>query len=137
MIDIESHVLNHVAKRIRDDFPKTFISGEYVETPASFPTVTIEEKDNRILERMRTINIENAVTVMYEVNVYSDKSSGKKQEAKEIANVTDSAFLELGFTRTFRQPTPNLLNASIYRILMRYSAVIGPYGENGFLVYQS
>lgn len=49
MIDIENKVYNDVAKAIRDsfsNFPRLSCYGEYVETPASFPCVTLVEDDN-------------------------------------------------------------------------------------------
>ncbi len=73
---------------------------------------------------MRTTKIENAASVMYEVNIYSNKTKGKKAEAKAIADVVDRKFEEMGFTRTLRNQIPNLNNASIHRIVCRYEAVI-------------
>lgn len=82
---------------------------------------------------MRTDNIENAVQSTFDVNVYSNKSGGKKAEAKAITNTIDDAFKEIGFTRTFREQIPNLNNATIYRIVCRYEAVI----DKNFVIYQS
>ena len=110
-----------------------YVTGEFVETPAKFPAVTLVEADNRVLERMRTNKIENAVSVMWEMNIYSNKVSGRKSEAKAIANTADDAFAEIGFTRTFREQIPNLRDATIYRIVCRYEAVI----DKDFVIYQS
>lgn len=133
MIDIENDIYDYVAKRIRAAHTGIFIAGEYVETPAKFPAVTLVEADNRILTRMRTDNIENAVQSMFEVNIYSNKASGKKSEAKAIANTADAIFAEIGYTRTFREQVPNLNNATIYRIVCRYEAVI----DKNFVIYHS
>lgn len=133
MIDLEADLFNAVATELRSTFNGIQVYGEYVETPARFPCVTIVEADNRILQRMRTENIENAVSVMYEVNVYSNKSTGKKAEAKAIANTADAVFAEIGFTRTFREQIPNLKDATIYRIVCRYEAVI----DKTYMIYQS
>ena len=72
MIDVESLIFSQVAEALRVAFPGIFVSGEYVDTPAKFPAVTIVESDNAIVQRMRTANIENAATLMYEVNVYTN-----------------------------------------------------------------
>ena len=71
-----------------------------------------------------TLNIENAVQSMFEVNVYSNKVSAKKSEAKAIAATADDFFSSIGYTRTFREQVPNLKDASIYRIVCRYEAVV-------------
>ena len=138
MIDIESEVFDYVAKGIRAVYPSAFVVGEYTETPAKFPAVTIVEADNRVFEQMRTTRIENAVTVMYQAEVYSNKASGKKLEAKAIATTMDSLFTELGFTRTFREQIPNLKDATIYRIVCRYEGIVGEANESGkYLIYQN
>lgn len=124
MIDAENDIFTAVATAVRTAHPGTFVVGEYVYAPPTLPAVTIVESDNRIVQNMRTLNIENAVSVMYEVNVYSNKASGKKVEAKEIAETVDGVFLSLGFTRTLRNQIPNFNDATIYRIVIRYEAVI-------------
>ena len=124
MIDIENDIFDTVAKALREDYPNLNIFSVFSVAPASFPVLTLIESDNRILQRMRTNNIENAVSVMYEANIYSNLAIGKKQEAKAIANSLDVIFEELGFTRTFRQQVPNMKDATIYRIVCRYEAVI-------------
>ena len=134
MIDLETDIFDYVAKRIRAAHTGAYVIGEYVETPAKFPAVTLVEADNRVLTRMRTSDdIENGVQSMFEMNVYSNKAAGKKAEAKAIANTADEAFAEIGYTRTFREQIPNLNNATIYRIVCRYEAVI----DKDFFIYHS
>lgn len=137
MIDIENDVFDTVATELRSNYRGIWVSGEYVDTPAKFPAVTIVEADNRIFERMRTRKIENAVHVMYEVQVFSNKASGKKEEAKAIADTVDQVFESCGFTRTMRNKVANLKDATIYRIVCRYEAIVGENGENNFLIYQN
>lgn len=137
MVDIESDVFDTVATELRSQHAGVWVTGEFVNSPAKFPAVTIVESDNRIFERMRTRRIENAVRVMYEVQIYSNKASGKKAEAKAIADTADGVFAMLGFTRTMRSQVANLKDATIYRIVCRYEAVVGENGENKYLVYQN
>ena len=124
MIDIENDIFDYVAKALRAAHSGLLVISDFIEAPAKFPVVTLVEADNRILQRVRTDNIENGVSVMYELNVYSNKAVGKKSEAKSIANTADVIFNELGFTRTFREQIPNLKDATIYRIVCRYEAVV-------------
>lgn len=124
MIDLENDVFDTVAKALRTAYAGIFVVGEYVPAPPKFPAVSIVEADNRIVERMRTLNIENAATVMYEVNIYSNKASGKKSEAKAIAATLDAEFSKMGFTRTMKNQVPNLNDATIYRIVCRYEAIV-------------
>ena len=124
MIDIENDVFNTVATALKTTFPGIYCTSEYVPAPPSFPAVSIVEADNRVVENMRTRRIENASAVMYEVNVYSNKASGKKSEAKSIAAALDESFALMGFTRTLKNQVPNLNDATIYRIVCRYEAIV-------------
>ena len=125
MIDIETDVFDTVAKAVRAKYPKIFITGEYVKVPPKFPCVSLMEMDNQSYQRTEDSgSAENHVSVMYEVNVYSNKSVGKKSECKAIATLIDEQMSALGFARTMLQPIPNLDDATIYRMVGRYSAII-------------
>lgn len=137
MIDLENDFINYIGNQIRAVHSDVEVSGTYVLAPSRFPFVSIIESDNRVFDRMRTVKIENAAIVMYEAQIYSNKASGKKQEAKAIANTLDAAFEAAGFTRTMRNQVPNLNDASIYRIVCRYEAIVAPTADGKFLVYQS
>ena len=73
MIDIESFLFSQIAGALRSTYEGIFVSGEYVDSPARFPAVTIVESDNSVLPKMRTAapNLENAVSMMYEVNIFN------------------------------------------------------------------
>ena len=83
------------------------------------------EVDNATFRNTQTAEgKENHVAVMYELNVYSNRTKGKKAECKEIAAFIDEILMGLNFTRTMLEPVPNQDNATIYRMLGRYRAVI-------------
>ena len=125
MINVESEVFDRVAKAVRTEFPSAFVSGEYIRTPSKFPFVSFIEMSNTAYDRTQTDgSLENHASVMYEVNVYSNKKSGKKSECKAIASLIDNEMATLGFSRTMLQPIPNMDDATIYRITGRYTAVI-------------
>ena len=124
MIDIEKDIFNIVAKAVRNVYPNIYISGEYVKSPPTFPAVSLVEMDNSVYTRTQSSdNVENHADLMYELNVYSNKQSGKKSECKAIASLIDNELATLGFSRTMLQPIPNMDDATIYRILGRYRAV--------------
>lgn len=125
MIDCEKEIFDRVAKSLREAFPSIFVSGEYIRTPPKFPFVSIIEMSNTAYDRTQSSGgLENHASLMYEVNVYSNKTSGKKSECKAIAALIDNELAALGFSRTMLQPIPNMDNATIYRITGRYTAVI-------------
>ena len=125
MIDIESTIFERLSTVLRANYSNISVYGEYVKTPASFPCVTIEEKDNYVLERTQSSEgIENHAVLMYEINVYSNKKTGKKSQCKDIFSLIDREMQDMGFTRTMLNSIPDMDDATIYRMVGRYKAVV-------------
>jgi hypothetical protein len=125
MIDIENAVFHTVATKVREQYPNIYMAGDYVKSPPSFPAVSLIEMDNAT--RADTIDSgsnENHANVMYEVNVYSNKTTGKKSECKTIIALIDKEMLALGFTRSTLTPVPNMNDSTIYRMVGRYRATV-------------
>jgi hypothetical protein len=127
VIDIENAVFHAVVTKVREQYPNIYMVGEYVKSPSSFPAVSLVEMDNAI--RTDTIDsgsTENHANVMYEVNVYSNKTTGKKSECKAIIALIDREMLALGFVRATLTPVPNMNDSTIYRMVGRYRATVSP-----------
>ena len=123
MIDIENAVYTPIAKALRNAFPGINVRGEYIKAPSSFPHVSIVEQDNyTTTEHLDNGDVEKYATLMYEVNVYSDKETGKKSQCRKIMAAVDELMYSRNFTRISLSPIPNLENASIYRLVARYEA---------------
>jgi hypothetical protein len=124
MIDIENEIFTKIAAELRTRFVDINVYGEDVRTPSSFPCVSIVEADNYTTKSTQDSGCnENHASLMYEVNVYSNKTSGKKSECKEILSVIDNIFLGIGFTRTMKNPV-TMDDATIYRMISRYTAIV-------------
>ena len=125
MINIENLVFDRVATAVREQFPDIFMTGEYVNSPPSFPAVSLVETDNSSrIETSDSGSNENHANVMYEVNVYSNKTTGKKSECKTIIALIDEEMLALGFSRATMTPVPNMNDSTIYRMVGRYRATV-------------
>ena len=123
MIDIERKIYTPIAEALRKRFPGIAISGEYVNAPAKFPYVSIVEQDNYTTSsHLDSSGAERYATVMYEVNVYSDKSGKKKTVCREIMGVIDEMLYKQNFARISMSPVPNMENGTIYRLVARYKA---------------
>lgn len=130
MIDIENEVFTQIAAKLREEFNGISVYGEYTKAPAKFPAVSIEEKANTVYQRTQDSgNVENHASLMYEVNVYSNKKTGKKSECKDIFSVIDDEFSAMGFTRILKDTIPNLEDATIYRMIGRYTAIVSKENE--------
>ena len=125
MIDIENQVFQAVATAFRAAYPNGFIAGEYVAQPPKFPAVSVVEMDNSVYQRgVDSGAIENFANVMYQVDIYSNKASGKKAQCKAIAALIDEQFAALGLVRSFMNPVQNINDATVYRMTGRYRGVV-------------
>lgn len=100
-------------------------SGEYTDTPSAFPNMTgylIE--DVQASETIDSSNEEKFTDVTFEWTVYTNDTHGKKERAKKLSSLIDTKMRRLGFTRTFMQNVPNFADATIYRIVLRYTGRI-------------
>lgn len=119
MIDCENEVYTRIAKVLREKFPGIDVAGEYVQAPSVFPHVSITQSDNSVISNKTTGSAEMA-QVMFEINVYSNKTEGKKTECKAIMKVIDELLFKMNFKRLALTPVPNLEDATIYRLVARY-----------------
>ena len=125
MIDIETELFSLIADKVRHEHPNAFITGEYVKAPPSLPCVFIIEADNLTHQSTITTSCgENHAQLLYEVTVCSNKKRGKREECKSILKTVDDVLISLGFTRVVKNPIPNELDATIYRIVARYRAIV-------------
>lgn len=125
MIDLENEIFNNVAVALRSAYQGISIYGEYVESPSSFPSVSLVEDDNSEIVSNTTLyrNPETASNLMYTANVYSNLKTGKKAQAKAIMDVVDAQMRSMGFSRTMRSQLPNV-DRTIYRVTARYTRTI-------------
>lgn len=140
MIDIENKVLSVVREAVLAQYPTASVYGEYVEVPESFPCVTVTEDTNYTYVYTKDEQLaEHHAEVQYAVNVYSNKQTGAKLEAKAIMNIADNAMQSMKFWRTMTRQIPNV-DRTIYRLIARYRAVVGEPTQVGddlvFHMYQ-
>lgn len=129
---IYSEIRTHMATAV----PQLNLSSEYVEQVSKLPAMTFSEIDNSVYQRMSVGNIQNAVLLNYEINVFSNKVGEREEEARQIMYEADSVMLELGFTRTMTSPVPNFADATIYRLTARYEGVAVSEGTDSAPAYR-
>ena len=127
MIDFSNEIFNAVAKHLRSLYKGIQVKGEYVATPAKFPTVTIDEISNVPVELDRAKTNKYA-DVVYRVQVFSNKANGKRAEAREIYKSVDEKMMEIGFFAKSYTSTPTIYNSEVYTITATYGGVIGSDG---------
>lgn len=126
MIDKVNEVFTEVATQVRSEHPHVKkVIGEYVRNPSEFPVVTLDEIQNVTVDRLEdSSNEETYVGVMYRLQTFSNKQSGKKAEARAIFATADKVMLGLGFRRITYTTTPEIYESTIYSITATYEAII-------------
>lgn len=129
MIDIENAVYTKVYDTLKKVFPDLYITADPVAIPSEYPCASIYEADSYSYDKTQdSASNENHVNVMYEVYVFSNKTSGRKTECKNIFKVADEVLLAMGFTRTSKTPILDP-NGKDYRLVGRYTAVVSKNKE--------
>jgi hypothetical protein len=135
VIDVEVTVYNRVATAVRTAWPQAFLTSEYTRSPPAFPCVSVVEIENTAYIRSQDIQVlvadgmEHHAIVVYEVNVFSNLAAGRKTEARTLLMAVDDVFREIQFSRMMMNAVPNMEDATIYRLLARYRAVVGEDGQ--------
>lgn len=129
MIDCSNEVFTKVAKIVRNTYTGITVIGENTRQPSKFPTVTIDEIENVMVDALEDSSGEEKFAgVTYKVQVFSNKTSGKKAEAREIFAAVDAEMRRMGFRRKSFTTTPEIYESTIYQISATYEAVVSAAG---------
>lgn len=129
MIDFNNEVFTNVAVSVRNNHVGTTVTGEYTRQPSKFPTVTLDETSNVMVNQLEdSSNEEQFAGVTYRLQVFSNKQSGKKAEARSIFATADAEMRRMGFRRITYTTTPEIYESTIYSITATYEAVISAAG---------
>ena len=125
MIDIENQVYSKIRTELLLTYPQINMPQAYTPQVTTFPCVIVEEKTN--LPNVSTItthSTENYSDLMYEINIYTN-STTKKTDAKAIRNIINDIMMNyFGMERNYCSNIPNLVDSSIYRIVLRYTCKV-------------
>lgn len=126
MIDYSNEIFNTAAKNLRSLYSGIKIVGEYVESPAQFPTVTLDEIQNV------PVHLDSATTNKYARVVYRSQifcnGEGKRKRAREIYDSLDQILMSVGLVAKTYSTTPAIYNSEIYCITATHEGVIGKDG---------
>lgn len=129
MNDFENEIFTDFAQTVREDHPGTTVIGEFVRRPSRFPTVTLDEYQNvQINALMDSSQEERYSGIGYRLQVFSNKQSGKKAEAKAIFATSDQKLRSMGLRRMTYSTTPEIYDSTIYSITATYEAIIDSDG---------
>lgn len=127
MLDFSNEIFSAVAENLRSAYKGITVKGEYDPNPAKFPCVTIDEISN-VPAHMDSALKNKYASVVYRVQIFSNKSAGKRAEARAIYSTVDDTLMELGLYAKTYTSTPTIYNAEIYSITATFEGVIGADG---------
>ena len=117
MIDFENEIFTAVADAVRLLHAGATVKGEYIRSPASFPTVALSEVDNVNVDTLIDSSREEKYAGLgYRLQVFSNKEGAKKSEAKAIFKTADDILCGMGFRRRTYSTTPEIYNSTIFSI---------------------
>lgn len=126
MIDYSNEIFTDVAKAVRAAHKGVTVSGEYVRSPSKFPMVTLDEIENVMVGHLvDSSHAENFAAVSYRLQVFSNKESGKRAEARGLFATADAKMRSMGFRRVTYTTTPEIYDSTIYSITATYTAILG------------
>lgn len=126
MIDYSNEIFNAAATSLRSLHPGIQVVGEYVESPAQFPTVTLDEIQN-LPEHLDSASTNKYARVVYRSQIFCN-GEGKRQKARAIYDSLDQILMSVGlFAKTY-STTPAIYNSEIYCITATHEGVIGKDG---------
>lgn len=125
MIDFNNEVFTSVATAVRSSHVGVTVIGEYTRKPSRFPTVTLDETSNVMVDYLEdSSNEEKFAGVSYRLQVFSNKQSGKKAESREIFSTADAEMRRMGFRRVSYTTTPEIYESTVYEITATYEAIV-------------
>jgi len=129
MIDHLNEIFTSVATKLREEHPGITVTGEYTRQPSKLPAATLDEIENLTVDSLEdSSNDERYSSLTYRLQVFSNKQSGKKAEARAIFTTADAVMLSLGFHRVTYTTTPEIYESTIYSITATYEAIAGADG---------
>ena len=124
MIDLLNEIFTSVATKVREEHPGITMTGEYTRQPSKFPTATLDEIENVTVDSLEDSSSDETFSgLTYRLQVFSNKQSGKKAEARAIFATADQVLRGLGFRRITYSTTPEIYESTIYSITATYEAI--------------
>lgn len=129
MTDYFNEIFTLVATEVRSKHEGTQVMGENTRTPSEFPCLTLDETRNVAMDEYEDSSlVEKFTGVTYKMQVFSNKTVGKKAECRAIFDTADSVMRRLGLRRKTFTTTPDIYNSTIYQITVTYEGVISSDG---------
>lgn len=122
-------IFTKVADAILAEHPTCRITNAFVYAPPEYPCAAIVLSDDGTREDTRDSSKQDKfrnMTVV--VDVFSNKTNGKKTEAEAIMQIVIDTLFSLNFNMVSCKPNSNINNATNYKITATFIATIDSNG---------
>lgn len=124
MNDIENQINTLIYTAVSPTYPTAKFESVLNLSPSVFPCICVEMLNaTTVKSALDSSNVEKYTDVTFEINIFTNEASGKKQAAKDIFSLVDEAMFRKGFTRITYLPS-GLDHGTKYRLLVRYQAAV-------------
>ena len=122
MIDVEAKVFSPIYTALRELYNGIYVTSEPAPVSSQPLAVSIVQEDSYSSPRRQDNTLrEKYATVMFQVDVYCNYTTGKKSKCKEVMNVIDEMLFKQNFMRISLTPIP-MEDHGYYRLTARYRA---------------
>lgn len=113
-------IFTYVVGKLQEKFEDINCTSVEDLAPSTFPTVYCREINKSQTRENITLAFDDSqYRSTFEVQVFTNKTTGAITEADKIMAVVEDAFRQLYFVETYCQPIPNT-DQSIYRLVARF-----------------
>lgn len=124
MIIIIIDITNEIITRLKNDLSSVAILNSYQNTTAKFPTIVVEEVNNKVMSSTRDSSGFNHSIVSLRINIFTTGNK-KVSDSKSLRNTIDDILSgEYGMYRVNAQQVTNYLDDDIYRYVIDYNFTI-------------
>lgn len=124
MIIIIIDITNEIITRLKNDLSSVAVLNSYQNTTAKFPTIVVEEVNNKVMSSTRDSSGFNHSIVSLRINIFTTGNK-KVSDSKSLRNTIDDMLSgEYGMYRVNAQQVTNYLDDDIYRYVIDYNFTI-------------
>lgn len=125
MIYTQNAIYTAIRTAVLDSVPTANVTQTYAATPSKFPTVFAREIGHFTPAQTQTLtNQQDVYETTWEVQIFSNLTSGAKEQAYKLMAAVKTALRGLYFLEVSETPIDNA-NAKYYTLIARYRRVIG------------
>lgn len=126
----QKEIYTDVADTVLASYPTCNIRNSFVYAPDAFPTVAIVMScDGNTQNTRDSSNVDKYNDITATVDVYTNKTDGKKTQAEDIMGIINEKFFSFNFKLVSCKPNSNISNAQIYRLSATFTATVDNNGN--------